>query len=668
MIADLAVVTGVAAVTSILSRRIGQPSILGYLMAGLIVGPYIPIPLFADPARMHELSEVGVILVMFAVGLEFRVGRLFEILPVSGLTAAVQIGTLWCCGYGVGAVLGWSDNASVCLGAMLAISSTMVVSGVLATRPVETDTRAHVFGVLIVQDLVAIVLMAVVTAIAAGQSMELSSFGALVGRLAGAVALILVVAVFVLPRLVRFALKQGDDEVVVVLVAAAAFGLAMAAHAFGYSVALGAFLAGMAVAESGRGHEIGEAIAPLRALFSAIFFVSIGMSVDPLVAWRNLPLALVLCSVVVVGQFSSVLAATVLTGSSLRKGVYAGLALGQIGELSFILATIAIAGGVVPDETLPVLVTVATLTALSTSLLLARAQRVVEKLDHWVPPRVHQSLAAYQAFLRRVRTPGGGAALRQPGLGVVLDWAALVLLYIGRSAAMSQVGVSLRATVNGVALLLAAPFLVGLVRSGRQLGAVVRNLARGGRPATPRARAVEGLALLAVLLGVGLPTVALLLPFVSGHWLEVMFSGALLVVLMVVVARLSRVRDTQASGVAQIARRLAENAAGVDEDLAGGSSALAGVDALAGLDYHALELPVDARLDGQDLSTIDLRAHTGATLVAIQRDQETVVMPAGESVLHGGDVLAICGSDEAIERARTLLLAFPEPGTDETPS
>ena len=161
LIADLAVVTMVAALTGMLARRVGQPSILGYLLAGLIVGPYIPIPLFADPHRMEELAEVGVVLVMFAVGLEFRIKRLVEILPLSGLTAAVQIGALAWGGFTVGSLLGWSTSASVCLGAALSISSTMVVSAVLRTRPVDEDVRAHVFGVLVVQDVVAIVLMAV---------------------------------------------------------------------------------------------------------------------------------------------------------------------------------------------------------------------------------------------------------------------------------------------------------------------------------------------------------------------------------------------------------------------------------------------------------------------------------------------------------------------------
>ncbi|MCA9658909.1 MAG: cation:proton antiporter, partial [Myxococcales bacterium] len=445
LLSDLAIVTIVAAGTGLLTRRLGQPSVLGYLFAGLIVGPYIPIPLFADPQRMTELAEVGVVLVMFAVGLEFRVRRLLEIIPVSGLTAVAQIAALWWAGFTVGNVLDWTTAASICLGATLAISSTMVVSAVLRARPVDPDVRSHVFGILVVQDVVAIVLMALVTALAAGETVGLRALGLLLGQLTGAVAAMLIVGLLILPRLIRYALKQADTEVLVVLIAGAAFGLAMAANEFGYSVALGAFISGMAVAESGRGHEVEATLEPLRGLFSAIFFVSIGMSVDPVVAWRTLPFALLLCAVVVGMQFVAVTLTTVLTGSSLRRGIYSGLALGQIGELSFILATIAIGGGVVPEETLPALVTVATITAFTTPLLLGRAQPIVEAIDRMLPARAHQVLASYQSFIRESRTSPEAQPLRRPAIAVLLDWAALLVLFIGRHTVLQHVDPELEA-------------------------------------------------------------------------------------------------------------------------------------------------------------------------------------------------------------------------------
>jgi CPA2 family monovalent cation:H+ antiporter-2 len=353
-----------------------------------------------------------------------------EILPVSGLTAGVQIGALSWAGFTVGSILGWDTTASVCLGATLAISSTMVVSAVLRDRPIDPDVRSHIFGILVVQDVVAIVLLALVTTLALGETLSTQSVALMIAQLAGAVVVMLVGGLLVLPRLIRFALSQSDSESLVVLVAGAAFGLAMVADLSGYSVALGAFICGIAVAESGKGHEVEEAIEPLRALFSAIFFVSIGMSVDPTVAWRSLPLAGLLCVVVVGMQLVSVTLGTVLTGHSLRKGIYSGLALGQVGELSFILATIAIAGGILPAETLPALVTVATITAFTTPQFLSRGLTLIDFADRWMPDWAHRLLVNYQGFVRRMQGATEGPSLRRPLTALLLDWVALVVLFV----------------------------------------------------------------------------------------------------------------------------------------------------------------------------------------------------------------------------------------------
>lgn len=650
LIADLAIVTAVGAVTGILARRLGQPAILGYLFAGLLVGPYIPIPLFADPERMAQLAEVGVVLVMFAVGLEFRVARLLEILPRSGLAAVVQIGVLGWAGFTLGALQGWPIPAAITLGAALAISSTMVVSSVLRAHPLDPDVRSHVFGILVVQDVAAILLMAVVTGLAAGTPLGLASLGTLVAQLVGAVAVMLLVSLLTLPRLVRHALDRLDGEVVVVLLVGAAFGLALVAEHLGYSVALGAFLAGMAVAESGRGHQVEERIEPLRSLFSAVFFVSIGMSVDPAVALGQLPLAGAIIAVVVLGQLLSITVGTVLTGATLRRGVYSGLALGQLGELSFILATIGIAGGVVPAELLPALVTAATITTFTTPLLLSRAPRILRAIDHAVPPRLHEALASYQSLLSGL---GGGAdevqlGLRRAAIAVVADWLALVVLVVGHETVLGVVG-DPRLTVDLVTGALALPFLVGLVRSGRKLVRLLRQALRADRAPGPRLQAVESLALLAVVLGVGVPTVALLGPLVQGLWLEGTLGLLGLGALALVARRLGALEGQETSGVGRIAQDVAFRVG------AAPTEPVPERGVLDGLDYESMTVQEGSEAAGRELREIDLRCRTGATLVAIWRGEETLALPTGHDVLLLGDVVAVSGTDEARARARALV-------------
>ncbi len=655
LILDLAVVTTVGAATALLARRFGQPSILGYLVAGLIVGPYIPIPVFADPSRMAALAEVGVVLVMFAIGLEFRLQRLVDILPVSGLTAIVQIAALAWAGHTVGSALGWSSAASISLGATIAISSTMVVSAVFRTRPVDPDIRSHVFGVLVVQDVVAIVLIAVVTTLAAGENLGVQSVGRLVGELAAVIVGMLVVGLVVLPPLVRLTVRRFDSEVLVVLIVGAAFGFATVANLFGFSVALGGFIAGMAVAESRRAEQVEEVIEPLRSLFAAIFFVSIGMTVDPRMAWQSMGLASVLTAVVIVGQFLSITTTSMLTGSSLRRSVSSGLALGQIGELSFILATIAIGGGVLPPETLPALVTVATITAFTTPLLLGRAQWMIDTLDRLTPDRVQQVFAVYLSFIRRGRSAGGEHPLRRSVVAVLLDWAALLLIIVARQAFQRTIDADYAAALNLGAVVIAAPFVVGLVRSGRRIVAGARGLTRGDTGGTPQTKAAEAVALLAAVLSLGVPTVAMMQPLVSGPWIQVLLLAALIVVFVVLGLRFGKVRPGYTSEVAQLALRLADhvNTDADEEDHGIEWAPTSGP--LSGLDYQSVLVASRAPADGATLAELNLRCQTGATVVAISRGDTTIPLPTGHERLQADDLVAVSGSQEALERARAVL-------------
>ncbi|MCB9687765.1 MAG: cation:proton antiporter [Alphaproteobacteria bacterium] len=655
LLGDLGIVLVVAGVTGIAARRLGQPSVLGYLLAGLIVGPYIPVPLFADPHRMEELAEVGVVLVLLAVGLEFRVRRLVELLPVSGITAVVQMSALAWAGYTTGSLLGWPTTASVTLGACLAISSTMVVSAVFRTRTVDADVRGQVFGVLVIQDVAAIVLIAVVTALAAGQSLGPRALGLLLVELLAVVLSMFVVGMLVLPRLVRWVLRELDTEALVVLVVGAGFGFAIAAETFGFSAALGAFVAGMTIAESGREHDVEKAIEPLRAVFSALFFVSVGMAVDPRVAWSTLPLALLLAAIVVVAQLLSVGAASLLAGNSLRRSLISGLALGQIGEFAFILATIAIAGGAAPTELLPALVTVATITAFTTPLLLGRADGIVSMVDRWVPPSANELLSAYQAFVRRARASGDGPSIRVPILAVTLDWVALLLL--------AAIGISVAPRLTpewhgpvrlGVAVV-AVPFLVGLVRSGRRLARSIRDLARTADTPAPVGQAIELVALLAAVLLAGAPALAFLRPLVRQSWLEVVFVAILGIVVTMMARRAHGTSPEYSSEVARLARGLVTHAG------AEPSAEMAAPPALGAFDHVPVTLPDGATAAGQTLAGLDLRSRTGATVLAIRRGDQTHLLPTGHERLDPGDTLALSGSEDAIRRARELLTTDPLP-------
>jgi CPA2 family monovalent cation:H+ antiporter-2 len=277
LIVDLATVLGVAALTTLLFRRLKQPVVLGYLLAGLIVGPNVPIPLVAAPENVQTLAELGVILVMFSVGLEFD----FRKLAREGLPAVVlgvfQAGVTTWLGFLAGRALGWGIQESTLVGAALAVSSTMIIAKLFQEQGGGDGFRGLVLSVGLLQDLYAILLLAGMDTSSAASG----GIGWALARVGLFLAGLLALGGLLLPPLLRWAADHGRDETLLVASVGACFTCAVMAAKSGCSPALGAFGAGMLAATSRRGRPIERLVLPLRDMFGAIFFVAVGMLLDP---------------------------------------------------------------------------------------------------------------------------------------------------------------------------------------------------------------------------------------------------------------------------------------------------------------------------------------------------------------------------------------------------
>ncbi|MBK6809373.1 MAG: cation:proton antiporter [Sandaracinaceae bacterium] len=683
LVADLAVVLGVAAVTSVIARRLHQPSILGYLVAGLLVGPYVPIPLMANQGRVEALAEFGVVLVMFAVGLEFRIAKLMRVLPTSGLTGLLQVSFMMWAGVSLGQVLGWRSVESIFLGACLAISSTMVVSKVLEERPVQPDARELIFGVLVFQDVVAIILIAVLTAIAAGGGLEASELLSTVGKLAGFLVAMMVGGLLLVPRVVRMVARLKSLEILVVFSVGLCFAMAETAAAIGYSVALGAFIAGILVAESGKGEKVEHLIQPLRDVFAAIFFVSIGMTVDPMQAVKHLPVSLGVFALVVTGQLLIVSVAGVISGNSLRRSIIAGLALGQIGEFAFILAGIGIGARVVRASLSPVLVTVAVLTAFTTPLFLRGADKLVSFVDKAMPHRLERLLSLYEDWLVRLRSEGEAAAdapsiMRSLRI-IVFDAVALIAIAaLGLEALPKIVPIVSKyvtrrtelvpLALNVAVLVVAAPLVWNLVRTTRLLATLVSHSVVGDNTEQDSGRVVVARTLrpivqLVVLLAVGFPAAAVLRPLRGGTYVLLGVMTLFVGGLFVLWRRAGAVETELQSSAARIAGLLASSPADTTQSPATSSvDTLADSSLLPGLDVvRRVRLAQGAFALGQTLTALNLRALTGASVVAIHRAGGDVVLPTGRERLEEGDTLALAGPPGSLDDGQHLLVSGPSP-------
>jgi CPA2 family monovalent cation:H+ antiporter-2 len=485
---NLALVLGVAAVTTIVFQRLRQPVVFGYMLAGLIIGPHVPIPLVADEATVRTLSELGVIFLMFHLGLEFSLRRLVQTGWPVVIVAVLQCSLMLWVGYEAGRFFGWSPLASLYAGAAIAISSTTIIVKAFAEQGVRGRFTALVFGILIIEDLIAIVLLALLTPLSTGASEPSTSLALTIVRLVAFLAGLLVVGTLIVPRLVRFVVGMQRPEITLVVCIGICLACAVLAQTIGYSVALGAFLAGSFVAESGEEHLVGKLVEPVRDMFAAVFFVSVGMMIVPDLVARHWPAVLAFTVLVLAGKIGAVSVATFLTGAGTRTAVQTGMSLAQIGEFSFIIAAVGLTSGVTPPELYPVMVAVSAITTLTTPWLIRAADPSAAWIDRHLPRPLQTFAALYGTWLGSMRTRPATSAdrlrLRRALRGLALDALVITALSIGASVTAAPWGERLavsagistlqaRALIAGAALLLSIPFLVGIVRSGGALGQIL---------------------------------------------------------------------------------------------------------------------------------------------------------------------------------------------------
>lgn len=676
---SLAIVLSVAAVTTVVFQRLRQPVVLGYVIAGLIVGPHVPIPLVASPSVVHTLSGLGVILLMFSLGLEFSLSKLLRVGAAAGITATVQCSILFWLGFQVGRFFGWTTMESLFTGAIISISSTTIIAKAFDEQKIGGRLRELVVGVLIVEDLIAILLMAILTAVASGSGLSAGPLVATVGRLAAFLVLLIAVGLLVVPGVVRAIVRLKRPETTLIASVGICFCVALLANAFGYSVALGAFLAGSLVAESGEEEEVAQRVAPVRDVFAAVFFVSVGMQIDPaLIATHWLPVA-VLTSVVLVGNVIGVPLGAFLTGAGLRTSVQAGMSLAQIGEFSFIIAALGLSLRATGEFLYPVAVSVSAITTLTTPWLIRASGPTASWLDRKLPKPLQTFGALYGSWLEGLRAaPRGDSALaeaRRLLRLLALDMALLGMLIVGAATAMEWLGsfasqrfglsVGLvHPVVIGVGTLLSIPLCVGMLRVARRLGAVVADRALPERAdesidlaAAPRRALVAAVQLVVVLLA-GAPLLAVTQPFLPTLPVALLL-GAVLLLHFLVVWRSARNLQGHVRAGAQVivealGSRVARRSAPPREALQRVHELLPGLGELV-----AVRLEPRSAATGRTLAELNLRGLTGATVLAITRAEGSVVVPSADAVLREGDVLALAGTREAIEQARRIVQEGP---------
>ena len=371
MVQDLYILMITAGVVALLFKLLKQPVVLGYIVAGILVGPYLFGKDLVNPENVEAWGNIGVLFVLFSIGLEFRLKNLFESGKIALVGAATIIGGMLLLGYGVGR---WSelDNInSLFLAAMLCMSSTTIVmkavdeAGLSKARFVKGAT-----SILIFEDIVAVVLMVLLSSVAVSNSFEGTELLKKVGVLALTLVVWLVVGILVIPTLFRWVRKYLNDELLIILSLGLCLGMVLTAEEAGFSSALGAFVMGMILAETKEAHRIEHLMTPLKNVFAAIFFVSVGMMINPSSLVEFWPSILFVSVIIIIGMIVFGTLGCWWGGATMKDAMQTGFSFVQIGEFSFIIAALGSKLGVTDPVIYPIIVAASVLTTFLTPYIM----------------------------------------------------------------------------------------------------------------------------------------------------------------------------------------------------------------------------------------------------------------------------------------------------------
>jgi CPA2 family monovalent cation:H+ antiporter-2 len=664
---DLAVVMLVAGITTILCHRLKQPVVIGYIVAGLIIGPYTPpFMLVRNEEAVKTLGEMGVVLLMFSLGLEFNIRKLSRV-GLSALVAALlEITLMIWLGYEVGRAFGWSTMDSVFLGAMLSISSTTIIVKALAELGKSREAFAEIiFGILVIEDMLAIILLAILSGFARTGSLHPTQIGMEVFKLAVFFAMVLVAGFILVPRVFNYIAKFKSNEVLLVAALGFCFAVALLASMLGYSVALGAFLIGAVIAESRDIHKIEDLTAPVRDMFSAIFFVTIGMLIDPKMLWQYAWPILILSLLVVVGKVVACSFGVFVGGRDLRTSLCVGMGLAQIGEFSFIIASLGLTLNVTSGFLYPIAVAVSVNTTLVTPYLIRGTDRIATWIDRAAPRPLMQALSVYTTWIGSFGQVGASPMVllvRRMGWQLLIN----LLLTVGVFAfgawlagrPFNYLPPSVRAPEVHEALiwlgvmLFTSPIYLASVRKIQAIGMLISEICV---PMTMNEQtgAAARMVISQVFILASFVVITFLTVLLSTSILGSLESMLPLLLIVTIAALLFRPILVRIYSRAEIA--LHETLLELPQLRPAQKKVMP--ELLQEAELETLEIPAGSTMIGRKLREIPLRQQTGASIVAIERAGQRLINPGPDEVLASGDRVLLLGQAEQLPAAGDLLAA-----------
>ena len=660
LVRDLAVILISAGIFTIISKALKQPLILGYILAGFLIGPNFHFFFgISSNQTVQQWSDIGIIFLMFGLGLEFSFKKLLKVGSSALLTAGIKFIGVFILGFVTAEAMDWSFMESIFLGGLLSMSSTMVVLKSYEDMGLKNKPYAGmVFGTLVVEDLIAILLMVLLSTMAVSKTFAGQELAMNIAKLVVFLILWFLVGIYVIPTLLQKARNYLNDEILLIVSLGLCFGMVALATSAGFSTALGAFVMGSILAETVESENISRIVGPIKNLFGAIFFVSVGMMLSPSVILEHWAIILLISVLVIVSHIVFSSAGIILSGKGLDNAVHTGFSLAQLGEFGFIIAGVGCTLGVMRSFIYPVIIAVSVITTFTTPFMIKLGDPCYALLLKKLPAR----------WLDRLKESGGSSKntaaednewkklLKAYFLRIVLYGVIITAIYIGtrlylRPAVREYLPDLSRMQKNlvnaTVTLVLMAPFLYGLGVSSGSISSSARKLI-GQKQSN--IWPIIGLMLSRSFMAIGIILGVLSTYFHLAGWtvLAIVIAGTI----YILIARHSVHR------LNSVEQRFMSNLNEKETSEQRSKPVTSSVHKiLADYDVHTESIVVspDSIFAGMSLKDMPLRAETGANIIKLTRGTRKITVPSGEETIYPGDTLLAIGTAAQLAKLKEMM-------------
>lgn len=635
LISDLAFILLLGAIVTVLFKWIKQPVVLGYIVAGFLASPHFEyLPSVTTEENIDFWAQIGIVVLLFSLGLEFSFKKLVNSGGSAIVTALIIVSGMMCAGFAVGHLLDFNSINSLFLGGMLSMSSTTIIIKAFNDMGLRQRKFASlVLAVLIVEDLFAVLMMVLLSSIAINNSVEGSELLYSVGKLMFFLIIWFLVGVYVLPSLLWSLRRFLNSETLLVVAMGLCLGMAVFSVYCGFSLALGAFVMGSILAGTSFAERIEHVVTPVKDLFGAVFFISVGMMVQPqILAQYWLPI-LVLSSVVIVGMIVFGTAGMLITGQSLKVAIQSGFSLTQIGEFAFIIATLGMSLNVLDSTIYPIVVAVSVITTFTTPYFIKMATPAYGFLERHLPKKLHFLIDRYQkeADKSLTRPNPWKEALKKYLWRTILYSIVLLAIDICAKQFMHSYiqdfsGEWARLLTLALTLIVMSPFLLALMLPV----SLYNSSSKWGVPTIVLTIFRFGIALFFVVRTI-----------TSWYSARVGLSVAIAVILLIALYFSKRLRES----MGRIENKFIDNLNERELRRSGKKNAVVH-------DLHQAYITIGSACSfvGERLMDSDLRKRYGVNVVSIQRGQEFIPIPNGRTRLYPGDIIGVIGTDDELAR------------------